>query len=173
MNLIQELCTYLGLGSKDTFKAISYRDACEMLGVDWIEDEQEEALSKTYGDVVLLHHFPMRTSPFWNMKHDMVHQLASKVDTLICGMETIGAAERSTNPEEMREIFYTISQGQYAATLFQKFGKERVESELETFLNFNFFKRFGGGIGLTRLIRALKQKNLLPDQQDTSALKSA
>ena len=159
MELIQELCVYLGFDG--SIKAISYHEACEALGVEVIDDAAEEALAKAHGDVVLLHHFPIHTSPFWNMKYEMKHKVASKVDTLLCGMETIGAAERSTDPDEMREVFYTISQGQYAKTLFDKFGKERVEKELEAFLSFPFFERFGGGIGLTRLIRALKQQNLL------------
>ena len=42
----------------------------------------------------------------------------------------------------------------YSEKLFELFGKERVEKELEDFLSFDFFPRFGGGIGLTRLARA-------------------
>ena len=33
--------------------------------------------------------------------------------------------------------------------------------ELEDFLEFNFFQRCGGGIGVTRMIRALKLSDLL------------
>ena len=39
--------------------------------------------------------------------------------------------------------------------LFDLFGKERVEAELEEFLQFDFFPRVGGGIGMTRMIAAL------------------
>ena len=35
------------------------------------------------------------------------------------------------------------------------------EKELDKFLQFNFFQRCGGGIGVTRLIRAMKLSNLL------------
>ena len=35
------------------------------------------------------------------------------------------------------------------------------EKELNEFLSFDFFQRCGGGIGLTRLIRAMKLSNLL------------
>ena len=56
----------------------------------------------------------------------------------------------------MRELFYTISDGGYAKLLFKLFGEERVEKELEEFLSYKFFPRYGGGIGLTRLISALK-----------------
>jgi hypothetical protein len=38
--------------------------------------------------------------------------------------------------------------------LFELFGKERVEKELENFLSLEFFPRFGWGCGLTRLGRA-------------------
>ena len=87
----------------------------------------------------------------------------NKIDIILYGQETIGSAERSCNPEEMREMFYTIMDGEYASKLFQLFGKERVEKELEDFLSYNFFERSGGGIGMTRLSRAyelLKQEKL-------------
>ena len=71
-------------------------------------------------------------------------------------METIGSAERSDDTIEMEEQFYTISDGMYAKTLFSRFGQDRVEKELSEFLKHKFFPRFGGGIGITRLIHALK-----------------
>ena len=70
-------------------------------------------------------------------------------------METIGSAERSTDVYEMRETFRSISGGQYAQLLYQLFGQERVEKELDEFLKFDFFPRSGGGIGLQRLMSAL------------------
>ena len=48
--------------------------------------------------------------------------------------------------------------GSYAKILFDKFSKERVEAELEKFLEFDFFPRVGGGIGMTRMIAALDKK---------------
>ena len=77
------------------------------------------------------------------------------------GMETIGSAARGTDVEEMREQFYTISEGGYAELLFNLFGKERVEEELNEFLAHDFIQRFGGGIGVTRMISAMKRANLL------------
>ena len=74
---------------------------------------------------------------------------------ILGGMETIGSAERSTDKEQMRDTFYTISDGGYAQLIIDKFGKERVEKELEEFLSFDFFPRSGGGIGMQRLMTAL------------------
>ena len=49
----------------------------------------------------------------------------------------------------------SISDGEYANLLYELFGHERVEKELEEFLSNDFFPRFGGGIGVTRLLSAL------------------
>jgi len=45
--------------------------------------------------------------------------------------------------------------------LFDLFGKERVEAELEGYLALPFYPRCGGGIGMTRLIRAMKLEGLM------------
>ena len=126
----------------------------------------EEEMYQEYGDVFFLTHFPESTSPFWNMKLGELDvkkdkKLANKCDVIMGGMETIGSAERGTDVEEMREQFYTISEGGYAELLFNLFGKERVEEELNEFLAHDFIPRFGGGIGVTRMISAMKRANLL------------
>ena len=112
-----------------------------------------------HGDTIYLKNFPLRSDPFWNMKQqsDGVH--FSKVDVLLYGMETIGSAERSCDIEEMRKLFYSISDGQYSKLLFNHFGKLRVERELEEYFSMEMFERFGGGIGLTRICRALHLLN--------------
>jgi len=99
--------------------------------------------------------FPEWTSPFWNMSRNS-DGTSRKIDVILGGMETIGSAERSTDKAQMRETFHTISDGGYAALLYRKFGEERVEDELDKFLDFDFFPRSGGGIGVTRLISALE-----------------
>ena len=106
--------------------------------------------------------FPEFTSPFWNMSRNTDGKTSKKIDVILGGMETIGSAERSSNPhemyenvEQMRDTFHTITDGAYANLLYDKFGKERVEAELEEFLAHDFFPRVGGGIGMTRMIAAL------------------
>ena len=61
----------------------------------------------------------------------------------------------------MKNTFYTIEDGKYAQKLFDLFGKERVEEEFEEFLSHKFIKRSGGGIGVTRMIRAMQLSNLI------------
>jgi aspartyl/asparaginyl-tRNA synthetase len=161
IKLEAELLEYLGF---DAPVACKYDDVCEEYGgVKILEDEHEAKMWNEKGSVVSLQHFPIRTNPFWNMKHDS-DNIFNKVDVILYGQETIGSAERSCDVTKMREMFYAIEGGGYAAKLFELFGKERVEKELEDFLTFDFFPRFGAGIGMTRLARAynlsLKEKNL-------------
>ena len=92
----------------------------------------------------------------------------NKVDVIMHGMETIGSAERSSDPKEMRKQFHTISDGMYAELLYGRFGKNRVEEELEEFLSYNFISRVGGGIGLTRLISAFNKGTVNQFTQKTA-----
>ncbi len=94
-------------------------------------------------------------------------EIFNKVDVILYGQETIGSAERSCDVEKMKEMFYTIEDGKYAGKLFELFGKERVEAELETFLKYDFFPRFGGGIGMTRMARAME---LLQQEKEVEEL---
>jgi len=154
----KELLGFLGFG--DEFKEITYDDACDKYDVDELDYDEEEALCKDYGDTTFLTDFPLRTHPFWNMKYGG-SGLWNKVDVIIHGQETIGSAERAVDVDEMREQFHTISDGEYAGLLYNHFGKKRVEDELEEYLKHDFFPRFGGGIGVTRMVRALEMSGLL------------
>ena len=62
----------------------------------------------------------------------------------------------------MSHRFHTISKGMYAKTLYNHFGKERVEEELQAFFSLKFFERSGGGIGITRLIKSMELEGLIP-----------
>lgn len=152
--LMEDLFEWLGLGSRDLYRQGDYAFVADYYKTKFIEAEHEEKLWKEFGPVFFLKNFPGYTHPFWNMKKDGdVHK---KIDAILYGVETIGSAERSCNIDEMRDIFHTISDGQYASILFKHFGKERVEKELEEFLSYDFFPRFGGGIGIARLMRAME-----------------
>ena len=151
IKLESELLDYLGF---DKPVEVNYDDVCEEYGgVPILENEHETRMWEEKGPVVSLQNFPYRTNPFWNMR-ESENRIFNKVDVILYGQETIGSAERSSNVEEMRNNFYTIENGKYSEKLFELFGKERVEKELEEFLSHDFFPRFGGGIGMTRLARA-------------------
>ena len=162
LKLEEELLEYLGF---DEPVNTTYEGVCaEYGGVSILEDEHEQRMWKEKGSIVSLQHFPLRTNPFWNMQHG-TNGIFNKVDVIMYGQETIGSAERSCDVEKMREMFYTIENGGYSNKLFELFGKERVEKELEEFLSFEFFPRYGGGIGMTRLARAyeLNQKEIFQE----------
>lgn len=159
--LESELLEFLGFPAP---VSCLYDEICQEYGVSEIKSEHEFMLQRDHGNVVSLERFPQRTHPFWNMKHDK-NGIYNKVDIILHGMETIGSAERSTNVEEMRDNFFTISNGQYAKLLFNAFGEERVLKELELYLSLPMFPRFGAGIGVTRLARAMKLEGLIPSDQ--------
>ncbi len=163
-NLELELLSYLGF-NREAVALLDYEETAQKYGTSELESEHEERIWNEVGHALLLR-FPFRTSPFWNMKRD--GSVARKIDVILAGMESIGSAERSSDPEEMRESFHTISDGMYADTLFAQFGRERVLAELDAFLALPFFPRCGGGIGLNRLIRAMGMCNLLPEREDLS-----
>jgi aspartyl/asparaginyl-tRNA synthetase len=150
--LLEELFEFLGFGSRALFREGDYDAMAMHYNVRLIGAEEETRLAKDFGNVFFLKNFPSRSHPFFNMKQDGLH--AKKIDAIACGIETIGSAERSCNPDEMRHWFYTISDGLYAQRLFDEFGRARVEKELEEFLGLSFFPRFGGGIGIHRMVRA-------------------
>ena len=136
-----------------------YQDIANRFGVKDIEHAEEQRLCEEEGPVFFLKNFPLHTSPFWNMK--MEGDISKKVDVILHGQETIGSAERSCDRDQMREMFETISDGEYANILYDKFTRERVNREFEEFMDKDFFPRYGGGIGVTRMIRAMKMSNLL------------
>lgn len=149
------------LGFEGEYHEDDYDNISHKYGVEELEHEHEARLNEEYGPVFFLKNFPNHTSPFWNMKQKSDGKHAYKVDVILHGVETIGSAQRSSSIEEMRKMFYNISDGQYANILFSNFTKERVEAELNEFLSHNFIERSGGGIGVTRMIRAMKLSNLL------------
>lgn len=157
-----ELLQHLGFGSKKQFHYKKYDELKRFYKTRELTHKHEAMMEEDFGPVVFCRDFPTYTSPFWNMKKKGLGH-AHKIDVILHGNETIGSAERSSNVDEMKAAFYSISGGGYAKKLFDLFGKERVERELNEFLSLDFFPRTGGGIGLTRLINAAKKHNILTE----------
>lgn len=146
-----QLCNYLGF---DLLTEKTYEEWQKHYNVEGeLEAEHETQMFNDYRSCMITN-FPEFTSPFWNMSRNE-NGTSKKIDVILGGMETIGSAERSCDVEQMRDTFHTISNGEYAGLINQLFGKDRVEDELEKFLEFDFIPRTGGGIGLTRMISAL------------------
>ncbi len=162
--LEQELLLHLGFKKPCS---IEYTEACRKYNTKSIEAQHELQMEKELGTSISLEHFPQHTNPFWNMKHNG-EGLYNKIDVLLHGMETIGSAEREIDTEWMRERFHTIEDGKYSALLFSKFGKERVLAELEAYLALPMIKRFGAGIGMTRLERAMRLEGFFDHFSETS-----
>lgn len=167
LKLLSELSVYLGfVDDVDSIPIFTYNQLCDHYSTNELTSDHEILMWKEYGDVVGITHFPEKTSPFFNMSYygldeNTGEKIYNKVDFIICGQETFGCAERSNDVDQMRNSFHSISDGEYAGLLFKKFGKDRVEQELEEFLSLPMIDRYGAGIGMTRLLRGLKLKNLI------------
>jgi aspartyl/asparaginyl-tRNA synthetase len=153
-----ELCEYLGFGNITEKTYAEWQQHFGLSADTEMEAQHELAMEKEFGQT-LITNFPELTSPFWNMARNDDGNTAKKMDVILGGMETIGSAERSCDVDMMRDTFHSITDGAYSKLLFELFGKERVEAELEKFLEFDFFQRVGGGIGVTRMIPALEKIN--------------
>ena len=152
-----ELVEYLGFGS---LTEKTYGEWQEHFGIGAdveMDADHELAMEAEFGQTIITN-FPELTSPFWNMARNDDGNTAKKIDVILGGMETIGSAERSCDVDMMRDTFHSITDGAYSELLFKLFGKERVQAELEEFLQHDFFQRVGGGIGLTRMIAAMDKK---------------
>ena len=171
LKMESDLCTHLGFKTDHgrapldniDFPGGNYLSMCGKYTAsdNILTDYHESLMYKEYGDVFFLTHFPYNTSPFWNMKKSPINgstgdEVALKCDVIMGGMETIGSAERADDVDMMREQFHTISDGGYSRLLYNLFGKDRVLKELDEFLQHDFIPRFGGGIGMTRIISALR-----------------
>ena len=153
-NMEIELCRHMGFPE---LEIQTYDEWSDQFNVKELENEHEEII-----DWGMITDFPEFTSPFWNMSRneDLDGITSKKIDVILNGMETIGSAERSTDKDQMRSTFETISNGEYAELLYKLFGKDRVQKELDEFLKYDFFPRVGGGIGMTRMISALDRINV-------------
>ena len=152
-----ELVEYLGFGA---LTEKTYAEWQEHFGIGAdveMDADHELAMEAEFGQTIITN-FPELTSPFWNMARNDDGNTAKKMDVILGGMETIGSAERSCDVDMMRDTFHSITDGAYSELLFKLFGKERVQAELEEFLQHDFFQRVGGGIGLTRMIAAMDKK---------------
>jgi len=122
-----ELLEYLGFGPRDKYHLKTYDELKKFYGVDELKIEHENKMVHDFGPIVFCKEFPSFTSPFWNMRR------------------------------KNKDYAEKMSDGGYAKLLYDLFGKERVEKELDEFLALKFFPRVGGGIGMTRMILAIKK----------------
>ncbi len=151
-----ELCEHLGF-KKPTEKTYAEWQQHYGHAEDYEMTADEETKMHEEFGTTMITDFPELTSPFWNMSRNADGKTAEKIDVILGGMETIGSAERSCDVDMMRDTFHSITDGAYSKLLYSLFSKERVEAELEKFLEFDFFPRVGGGIGMTRMIAALEK----------------
>jgi len=167
INMKKELLNHVGFEKKNLqspfhvpffdYPAGDYLDMMKKYNTK--ELDHDHMIEQDYGAVFFLKHFPMHTIPFWNVKND--GNLSSKVDVILHGIKTIESAERSCDKDDMLSRFLSINGGDYNRLLCNKFGKRVVEKHMDVFLGRDFIPRYGGGIRVTRMIRAMEMSDLI------------
>ncbi len=156
--MLEDLVAFLNI-DRHVYKT-TYEHSCKDQGVSFIGDAEEKKLCTLFDmdgmGVTMLFDFPERSHPFWNMKK-LENNLYQKIDVIFGGIETIGSAVREEDVDSMRERFFSISDGNYSGLLFKHFTEKRVMKELNEYLALPMTERFGGGIGMTRLVRYLEK----------------
>ena len=156
LKTLTELLSFLGFEKP---AHLGYQTVANMFQSPTVEAEHEMIIGKET-PVAFLKNFNKASNPFFNMKQE--GSIYKKCDVLLAPVgETIGCAERSTDVDEMKYNFLNQSDGKYAQTLFDKFGKSRVMAELDEYLDNDFFPRWGFGLGMMRLVSAMKHQGLL------------
>lgn len=163
LQIQRELLEYLNF-DMEQYKEFTYDNLTLDLGVKHIDAATESLIGQNISPTTVVTNKPDTLNPSWSSKRDGNHVKTS--DVLLFGMETIGASERATQTDLMRERFYTMDDGNWAQTLFDTFGQNRVERELGEFLSLDFFPRSTGSIGLTRMIRALRELDTAQQNAD-------
>lgn len=158
------------LGFKDV-KVMNYSDICNKYKVSKIGDNEETAVVLTNNcNPVIITRFTPISDPYWNMhklpngtfaKQDLILAAYNPVLRKTVGLECGGTAVRSCDIKHMHDMFYKQDNGNYARTMNEYFGTGRIQCELEKFFKNTFIPRFGGGIGVERLLAAMEYKDLL------------
>lgn len=160
LELERDLLTHLGY-NPERFMQGKYKDIAQEYDTTELGHDHEQRLHDEKTPTYFITDFPEFTDPFWNMRRHTDDDTAYKVDVILSGQETIGSAERESNKEVMLARFNSIMEGGYKDKLYELFGKERTDTEMDDYLNFDFFQRAGGGIGMTRLMRSMRLEGLL------------
>ena len=158
--LERDLLVHLGYDPK-RFIEEKYKTIAKEFDTVELDHDHEQKLYEEKSPTYFITDFPEFTSPFWNMKRHTDDDTSYKVDVILSGQETIGSAEREVDRDVMLGRFNGIMEGGYKEKLYELFGNERTDTEMEDYLNFDFFPRSGGGIGMTRLIRSMRLEGLL------------
>lgn len=101
---------------------------------------EEQRLEREVGTCVIKD-FTKHSDPFFNMGQDLETGHYWKRDVILNGMETIGSAAREIDPLRIYKNFFKSgstspeNQGMFHKTLYQLFGKERVNAELMDYLS--------------------------------------
>ncbi len=151
-----ELLLFLGF---EQSIPLLYEEVCKKYETQSLQAYHKATLAQEISAVITLEDFPSRTFPFWNTKY-AGNGVYHKSETLLHGISVITSQEQETNGEKLREGFFSLNQGKYAQSLVARFGKERVNRDLEEYLSLPMLDRFASTIDLSKLANALEMAGI-------------
>jgi hypothetical protein len=140
------------------YKEVDYNDVSQKLGVNRIGKKEQNILGKE-NKILFIKNFPHDNEVFWNVR--ISDNIAKKVDVILYGEKVIGSYEKNCDKDQMKDMFSDMYEGKYIKTLYDNYGKERVDQDFEEFIDREHFPRYGGSIGIDRMTRAMKMGNLV------------
>ena len=147
---------------KNNFYEGNYVALTKMFGVEKLENEHLNALSKKFGTVFFVKNTPLQHNLEWNSKYNRDSKISKNGFVILDGIKCIVSGENSCSSIEMRELFHNLDNGKFKDLLYDKYTKQVIDAELNDYLKQNFFPRYTGSIEVESLVNVLDNNNLIP-----------
>ena len=152
-----EFFNYMGLNQ--SVSENEYDDICNFYEINTLTDDIFSRINQDYGTISCIDNFPERVTSSWNIQWNDTESHYYKNMILINGINIMNLFEKSCNTVKMYNMFHTDNI--YLQQLYQRFGEDRVENELNEFLQKDFLPRIGGTIDITKIISIFFLFNLI------------
>lgn len=153
---IRDLLVYLGYHniSKYNIKDYSYITTKLNTPVNYLSNSVKQKIYTKFGAVFLLKNYPFHTTVHWTIKNNIINKTYDKLVAILSGHESIISYEISSNKNDMRNQFDSMSYNTYT---------DEVNNELEQYLSQSFTTRSYGKIFTLEIISSMIKERLIPD----------
>ena len=151
----------LALGFKN-IKGGNYYDLLKKHGINEINQQNFNLISKAEGDVFFLKNMPVEVNKRWYV--NKTNENFNTIYVLINGLLVIESFEHNYNTNYMRENFYDKTNNKCRNVLSKLFDKSVVDAQFDMFLENRFTVRSGITINIFNLIKCMICNNLMPDK---------
>ena len=163
IRIYRELLAHLSFENPDQIPQHSYDVMCIKLKDKVIGPSQEARIAEIHPEYIVTH-YSEDTFPMWDICRDKVSSTVKNAILLLDGQKVISGAEKSCSSKDMQQAFIYHRKGKYITDLHRLYGSQRVNDELEMYLQNPFVPRISASIGISRLIRSMSFRELIKRQ---------